>query len=86
MFLAELSLCDSLQSVFRYAPPQGNLVIKSQRNPLFSAVSVYEALKVPKEGWGKQTIHGIPLSAENPKLLEQTSPAPLPASRETVWP
>lgn len=60
-FLAELSRRDSLQGVFKYAPTQGNLVIKSKRNPLFSAVSVYEALKVLEEGRGKQTIHGIPL-------------------------
>lgn len=68
--LTELSPCDSLHSIFKYVPTQGKLVIKSKRNPLFSPVSVYEPLKVPEEGWGKQTIHGIPLLTESLKLGE----------------
>ena len=46
--LSYLSLCDLLQSLFKYAAAQGKLVIKSQRHPLFGALSVYERQKAPK--------------------------------------
>lgn len=69
MLLTELSLCDSVHSIFKYVPTQGKLDITSKRNPLFSTVSVYEPLKVPKEGWGKQTIRGIPLFIESPETV-----------------
>lgn len=46
--LSCLSLCDLLQSLFKYAAAQGKLVIKSQRHPLFGALSVYERQKAPK--------------------------------------
>lgn len=58
--LTELSLRDSLHSVFKYAPTQGDLVIKSKRNPLFSTVSVCEALKAP-EKWRANSLWGSSL-------------------------
>lgn len=79
MPLTALSQCESLHSIFKYVPTQGKLVIKSKRTPLFSTVSVYEPLKVPKEGWGQQPSHGIPLFTESLKPLEEMSLASLGA-------
>lgn len=85
MFLTELSPCDSLLSIFKYVPTRGKLAIKSKRSPLFSPASAYEPLKVLKEAWEKQTIHGIPLFTKSLKLLEQISAASSLASWGTVW-